>query len=520
MLAFPDATKTPDELTGRLPLHWACICKASISILRLLLDHYPAALASLDSFDGRLPLHYACMYGSADMVELLVSLEKRAVVYKDNNGLTPFDLIEQSRNNPHRDSILKILEDAKNELEIAKQKRHREREKAANAAAAAAAAAAGNNQDHLPSSPRKLPPVPSKELRTPNTSNATKPKYKSDWSVQSDMDNAASVDMQSASPSLMTAPDSGKNRKRSSLRTLLGRVGGGGSSKLPPTSSLPIVTSPLTTTFPASPLDESYATGQAVAGSPWASHGANGSGAAIYSRNMASSNSLQSAATPSQVRFSLQRLPDGRQAPVDKSHSTLPEPPLTRAQPAVKSSNMESERYAKAVAKAPPGNNQNRYGSNDGHSTSSAARSEAFPFAQELSFQREKLTEKDAELEALDSQVRMLELRGQALLDGCQNAEASVLEKQNLVDRKQSTISRIKAQLAQLQKELEAEEAALELAESSLMVNRETLSEHEQKMRATEEEKKTLLAIRASVLDQKREIQQSVSTLEVEMKSM
>jgi hypothetical protein len=441
-------------------------------------------------------------------VELLVTLEKRAVVYKDTSGLTPLDLIEKARNNPHREENLKLLENAKVELEKAKLKRQREREKAAAAAI----------QELPPTTPRKMPPMPSKDLPTPNISNVAsipRPNLKSDWSVHSEFDNAPSVDLQSASPSLMTSPNIiGPNRKRTSLRTLLNRVGGGNNNayatKSPPTASLQ-ATSPRATAIP-SPQDD--ATGVAVAGSPWSSR-PNGSGAATYNRSSAAA-AMQRANT--QGRFSQQSLPDQGYGIVDTSRPSLPEPPLVRGRSAFDGKS-QSESYI-PVAKAPPTNHQNNYGF-DGNSPGSAARDEVFSsYARELSVHRQKLAEKDTELSALDAQVRQLELRRQVLLDECQNAETSVLEKQKFVERKQQSITRLKSQLAQLQAELEAEEAALELAESSLMVNRETLVEHEQKMRTTEEEKNSLSAIRESVMDQKREIHRNVSNLEAEMKSL
>jgi hypothetical protein len=107
---YPDAVKSREETWGRLPLHLACIHTASAQVLRLLVETYEESLRITDKIYGRLPLHFACLYGSPFEIALLVSAEQRALVFKDVNGKTPKDLAEES-NNPHREAILKRLED-------------------------------------------------------------------------------------------------------------------------------------------------------------------------------------------------------------------------------------------------------------------------------------------------------------------------------------------------------------------------------------------------------------------------
>ena len=111
----PDAIKSREDKLGRLPLHIACINTASAQVLRLLVETYEESLRIADRIYGRLPLHFACIYGSPFEILLLVSAEQRALVFKDVNGKTPKDLAEES-SNPHRETILKRLEDRTREV--------------------------------------------------------------------------------------------------------------------------------------------------------------------------------------------------------------------------------------------------------------------------------------------------------------------------------------------------------------------------------------------------------------------
>jgi hypothetical protein len=106
----PGAIKSREDKWGRLPLHIACIHAASAQVLRLLVDRYVESLRITDRLYGRLPLHFACLYGSPFETMLLVNAEQHALVFKDVNGKTPKDLVEES-SNPHREIILKRLED-------------------------------------------------------------------------------------------------------------------------------------------------------------------------------------------------------------------------------------------------------------------------------------------------------------------------------------------------------------------------------------------------------------------------
>jgi hypothetical protein len=99
-----------DDTWGRLPLHIACICAASAQVLMLLLAEFPESTRCPDKQEGRLPVHYACLYGSPFEISVLVEAEERALVYKDASGKTPLDIAHAS-SNPHREAILKRLQD-------------------------------------------------------------------------------------------------------------------------------------------------------------------------------------------------------------------------------------------------------------------------------------------------------------------------------------------------------------------------------------------------------------------------
>jgi len=110
MEGYPDAIRARDDKFGQLPLHIACIHTASAQVLRALVEGHEESLRITDKEHGRLPLHFACLYGSPFEISLLVSAEQRALIFKDADGKTPKDLAEES-SNPHREVILKRLED-------------------------------------------------------------------------------------------------------------------------------------------------------------------------------------------------------------------------------------------------------------------------------------------------------------------------------------------------------------------------------------------------------------------------
>jgi len=108
--AFPDALRATDQKYGRLPLHIACIHTASAQVLKRLLVGFEEATRFADKAEGRLPVHYACVYGSPFEIAVLVEAEDRALIYKDLSGKTPLDLAQNS-SNPHRDAIIRRLEE-------------------------------------------------------------------------------------------------------------------------------------------------------------------------------------------------------------------------------------------------------------------------------------------------------------------------------------------------------------------------------------------------------------------------
>ena len=69
-LITPDATKEKDS-DGNFPLHWAAAKKASVEVVKLLLDAHPGAAKEKNS-DGHFPLHLAAANSeSVEVVQLL-----------------------------------------------------------------------------------------------------------------------------------------------------------------------------------------------------------------------------------------------------------------------------------------------------------------------------------------------------------------------------------------------------------------------------------------------------------------
>lgn len=82
-------------MLGMMPLHWACIGKASHEVIQFLWQKYPAGARDKDSY-GRLPMHHACEKGvsSADVVKVLLAANPSSINCPDSHGSTPLQLID------------------------------------------------------------------------------------------------------------------------------------------------------------------------------------------------------------------------------------------------------------------------------------------------------------------------------------------------------------------------------------------------------------------------------------------
>ena len=81
---------------GENLLHLACRMGINLEILEYLLEEAQVKLNVRDRF-GRTPLHNACMSALPNFqnIDYLISCQPRMVLFEDDNGKIPFDLIPQ-----------------------------------------------------------------------------------------------------------------------------------------------------------------------------------------------------------------------------------------------------------------------------------------------------------------------------------------------------------------------------------------------------------------------------------------
>jgi hypothetical protein len=112
LYGFPAGAQKPDEVMGRLPLHWACMSNASNHVLEKLIQIFPDACKSYDLTDSRSPLHYLTIFASTmdQFQPLLVAPvnHKWIMQHADKEGMTPLDLA-RSTNNPIKAEIVVTL---------------------------------------------------------------------------------------------------------------------------------------------------------------------------------------------------------------------------------------------------------------------------------------------------------------------------------------------------------------------------------------------------------------------------
>ena len=86
---YPEAAQKKD-VSGKLPLHYACSRQVSRDGMELLLQAYPNAVQETCA-QGMLPLHYACSnIAPQDVIELLVKTYPTALQAKFHSGRLPF----------------------------------------------------------------------------------------------------------------------------------------------------------------------------------------------------------------------------------------------------------------------------------------------------------------------------------------------------------------------------------------------------------------------------------------------
>ncbi len=85
--AYPQAAKVQCRFGKTLPLHYACSCNESLEIIKIILDAYPNG-AKVQNSKGDLPLHYACHYNaSPDVIKMLLEANPQAAEVQSEHGL-------------------------------------------------------------------------------------------------------------------------------------------------------------------------------------------------------------------------------------------------------------------------------------------------------------------------------------------------------------------------------------------------------------------------------------------------
>lgn len=111
--SHPNETKhwlvREDETSWRrLPLHEACIRRASADVIDALLEAYPEASKALDH-NSRLPIHHACFYGcSQQAVRKLLCANAQGLSVKDTFDKLPIK-IAHSSSSKNKSEIINLL---------------------------------------------------------------------------------------------------------------------------------------------------------------------------------------------------------------------------------------------------------------------------------------------------------------------------------------------------------------------------------------------------------------------------
>lgn len=107
--AYPDAASMPEPHSGCLPLHYACQYRASFRVIKALLVHCSAATKAVDHH-GRLPLHYAilssCHYA---IIELLVTIDPESSLVMEPSHKLSLPALAKNMYGP-RSPVVRLLE--------------------------------------------------------------------------------------------------------------------------------------------------------------------------------------------------------------------------------------------------------------------------------------------------------------------------------------------------------------------------------------------------------------------------
>ena len=497
---YPDAVKSREETWGRLPLHLACIYTASAQVHRLLVETYEESLRITDKIYGRLPLHFACLYGSPFEIALLVSAEQRALVFKDVNGKTPKDLAEES-NNPHREAILKRLEDRTKivtEAMIQRRKSYTEY---------------SHEQPTKKSSMRRRGLIPMEDIQIMNEKRRAK-----------SMGLGVIGDDETVRKSnLLRTKSSGISEKKISSRSAKGPladldrmdkrtkthtkddldIGKKSVSKPSRRKRVGSKTSSIRHENEQQQSDSSSA--QNVAGED------NDVEKTPKSKNTRGlSSTLMRRASCSEIYA---EKPDGKKKPTKQTDRLA----MFLQSQSIDSSGDEYETDHKSMgARSLPAHMHSTF-SNPLETAEKKRIAKTFMFEDSddavddvdvdvsptaakgtvVSMETESSRQEKSELVAAEERLRNLDIRREALSQECEAIYDTVAKKEDAAERCREVINQVKRQMIELQERLEKEQMALSLYETGIQLQKETLAVHEIKIRAVDSEKSMVLTQKA-----------------------
>jgi hypothetical protein len=104
-----------------------------------------------------------------------------------------------------------------------------------------------------------------------------------------------------------------------------------------------------------------------------------------------------------------------------------------------------------------------------------------------------------SELTALESQLRHLDVRKEALVEECNHVSETILSKREQADKARRRIQTYQQKIAGLRVKIEKEQASLEAAESRMQLHLETLEDHQAKLKTVQSEMRVLQSIKESL---------------------
>mmetsp|Transcript_22932 Transcript_22932/g.53135 ORF Transcript_22932/g.53135 Transcript_22932/m.53135 type:complete len:429 (+) Transcript_22932:371-1657(+) len=122
-----------------------------------------------------------------------------------------------------------------------------------------------------------------------------------------------------------------------------------------------------------------------------------------------------------------------------------------------------------------------------------------------------RVMEADEKVSNVEQQIKILGVRRQALAQECEHVRESVSRKAEEAERSRDVLASLQDKLREIQSKIEKEQSALTLAETGIELQKETLALHEEKIKdveteqmALEEERKHLVHERQQLIDAER----------------